>query len=84
MKINVRDEIKIPEPTRQELEEKVKFLEAKVKRLQQSKFDKAAMMAMQGICSRGVPMAESQRQEVAEVAIKQAKALIDALNEDGE
>ena len=60
-------------------------LKAKVKRLQQSKLDKFASQAMQGFCTN--PRHDCMKyphEEMAQMAVKQAKALIDALNEDGE
>ena len=61
-------------------------LKAKVKRLQQSKLDKAAMAAMQGFCANSaIASAEDKYtyKEIASYSIEQAKSLIDALNDDG-
>jgi len=63
-------------------QEKIKTLEAKVKRLQQSKLDKAAMMAMQGLLFYSV-YPEEEYEKCASVAIKQAKSLLAALEKEG-
>ena len=82
MKINVRDEIKIPEPTRQELEDKIKTLEAKVKRLQQSKLDKFAMAVLSSINT--LDTNNQDRQITSELIVKQAKSLLAELEKEGE
>ena len=66
------------------LEKSNEKLKAKVNRLQQSKLDKAAMMAMSGFCTN--PRYDCQEypyDEMAQLAIKQAKSLLDALEHDG-
>ena len=65
-----------------ELIAKIKTLEAKVKRLQQAKLDKFAGQAMQGFCANPRQyLIEYPHEEMAQMAVKQAQALIEALNE---
>lgn len=66
--------------------EKIKTLEAKVKRLQQAKLDKFASMFVQGMLSNPnePDVFTSVFDDVSEYAIRQAKSLINALNEEGD
>jgi len=65
--------------------EKIKTLEAKVKRLQQSKLGKFAMAAMSGLLAntRTVSNGMINMTEVATTSIQQAKSLLDALEKEG-
>jgi len=61
------------------LEGEIEKLKAKVKRLQQSKLDKAAIAIMIGYCSLGIPTFDSEIERMSKLAIKQAKSLLAAL-----
>ena len=66
------------------LNDDIENLKAKVKRLQQSKLDKFTMAAMSGFCTN--PRYDCQEypyDEMAQLAIKQAKSLLDALEMEG-
>ena len=65
--------------------ERIQTLEAKVKRLQQSKLDKFAMAAMSGFCSN--PKITNNEDiyidDLAQRSIQQAKSLLAALEKEG-
>ena len=65
------------------LQDQIETLEAKVQRLQDSRLAKYASMAMSGLlANHEIFWDYHQKSEISEMAVKQAKALIAALDEE--